>query len=119
MRRLIERFHRSACHDSPAQVIAALYAYESQVPGISGEKARALLRHYGADDVTCGYFALHTYADVHHSQVWREELQHLIQDNCRLAKPALDAAARAAYWFWQALDACHAYRLSERAMLVA
>jgi len=54
--------------DSPAEVIAAFYAYESQIPRISGEKACGLLRHYGADARTCGYFALHTYADVRHSE---------------------------------------------------
>ncbi len=109
---LIQRFYRSACKDSPAEVLAALYAYESQVPRISGEKARGLLRHYGADARTCGYFALHTYADVRHSQVWREELCRVVSLNCNLAVPALDAADRAASWLWQALDGSNANRLS-------
>jgi pyrroloquinoline-quinone synthase len=119
VRSLIKHFYRSACHDSPAQVLAAFYAYESQVPRISGEKARALLGFYGADAHTCGYFVLHTYADVLHSQVWRDELLRLVSHNCRLAEPALDAAGRAAYWLWQALDASHAHRLSARSVLVA
>ncbi len=102
--RLIQRFHRSASQDSPAEVLAALYAYESQVPRISGEKARALLRHYGADAHTCGYFALHTYSDVRHSQVWRIELLRLVSGNNKLAAPALNSAGRAAFWLWQALD---------------
>jgi pyrroloquinoline-quinone synthase len=119
VRNLIERFFRSACHDSPAQVLAALYAYESQVPGVSGEKARALLRHYGANAYTCGYFVLHSYADVIHSQVWRDELMRLVSRRWQLAGPALDAAGRAAYWQWQALNASQAYRLSERSMVAA
>jgi pyrroloquinoline-quinone synthase len=109
--RLIKRFHRSASEDSPAEVIAALYAYESQAPRISGERARGLLRHYSADARTCGYFALHTYADVRHSQIWRDELGHFVAQDGKLAEPALDAAERAANWLWQALDGSAAHRL--------
>ena len=112
--RLIERSYRSACHDAPAEVLAAFYAYASQVPRLSGEKARGLLRHYGANARTCGYFALHTYADVIHSQIWREELVCLVTHNCKLADAALGSAERAACWLWQALDGSDAYRLSER-----
>ncbi len=43
VRQLIDCFYRIASHASPAEVLAALYAYESQVPRISGEKARALV----------------------------------------------------------------------------
>jgi pyrroloquinoline-quinone synthase len=113
IRCLIDRFHRSACNDSPAEVLAALYAYESQVPRISGERARGLLRYYGADAHTCGYFALHTYSDVLHSQIWREEILRAISHNYSLASPVLEAAERAALWLWQALDASEAHRLSE------
>jgi pyrroloquinoline-quinone synthase len=119
VRCLIERFYRSACKDSPAEVLAALYAYESQVPRISGEKARALLRYYGANARTCGYFALHTYADVLHSQIWRDELIHLVARNCNLTIPALNSAERAAFWLWQALDSSNAHRLTARLRSVA
>ena len=119
VRNLIQLFRNSASNDTPSEVLSALYAYESQVPAVSGEKARALFRFYGANAHTCGYFALHTYSDALHAQVWRDQLLHLISANCRLAEPALDAAGRAASWLWQALDASHAYRLSERSMLVA
>jgi len=120
VRNLIERFFRSARHDSPAQVLAALYASESQVPAISAAKAHALLRHYGANADSCGYFFLHSYADVIHSQVWLEELTRLVSfRQTQLAEAALDAAGRAAYWQWQALNASQAYRLSERSMVLA
>jgi pyrroloquinoline-quinone synthase len=119
MRRLIDRFYCTASEGSPSEVLAALYAYESQVPRISGEKACGLLRHYGADARTCGYFALHTYSDVRHSQVWRDELQSLVSHNLALATPALDAAERAAEWLWQALDCSQAHRLCRRELTVA
>jgi pyrroloquinoline-quinone synthase len=111
MRYLIERFHRSACEDSPAEVVAALYAYESQVPRISGEKARGLMRFYGADARTCGYFALHTYSDVRHAQILRDELSYVVSQNCGLTTPVLNAAGRAACWLWEALDGCEAHCL--------
>jgi pyrroloquinoline-quinone synthase len=110
MRCLIDRYYGTACADTPAEVIAALYAYESQVPRISGEKACGLLRHYGADARTCGYFALHTY-DVRHSQIWQDQLHMLVSHNFALASPALEAAERAACWLWQALDGSQAHRL--------
>lgn len=119
MRHLVECFYHSASHDSPAEVLAVLYAYESQVPRISGERARALMSHYGASAHTCGYFALHTYADVIHSQVWREELGRLFAQNSKLAEPALNSAERAAQWLWQALDDSEAYRLSEQSVSIA
>jgi pyrroloquinoline-quinone synthase len=119
VRRLIDRFYHSACADSPSEVLAVFYAYESQVPRVSGEKARSLMRHYGADELTCGYFALHTYADVRHSQVWRDELLFLVSQNLSLATPALDAAERASLWLWQALDTSQAHRLSRRSVAVA
>jgi pyrroloquinoline-quinone synthase len=119
VRRLIKLFRRSARQDSPVEVLAALYAYESQVPRISGEKACGLLRHYGADARTCGYFALHTYADVRQSQIWCDELGHVVAQDGNLAEPALNAAERAAFWLWQALDECDAYRLCARATSAA
>lgn len=117
--RLIQRFHRSASQDSPVEVLAAFYAYESQEPRISGEKACALLRHYGVDVHTCEYFALHTYSDVRHSQVWLDQMSRLIADNCRLAESALNAAGRAAFWLWQALDGSVAHRMCEPALFSA
>jgi pyrroloquinoline-quinone synthase len=116
---LIQCFYRNASHASPAEVLAALYAYESQVPRISGEKARALMSHYGANARTCGYFALHTYADVLHSQVWREELLRLLARDSTRAEAALNSAERAAHWLWQALDDSEAHRLSEQSFPIA
>jgi pyrroloquinoline-quinone synthase len=119
VRQLIDCFYRSASHASPAEVLAALYAYESQVPRISGEKACALVSHYGANARTCGYFALHTYADALHSQIWREQLGRLVAHNGRLVESALNSAERAAQWLWQALDNSAAYHLSEQSLSIA
>ena len=71
IRQLIQHFHHVASEGTPEEALAAFYAYESQVPRIAQEKERGLREMYGADDKTCGYFALHATADVYHSKVWR------------------------------------------------
>ncbi len=71
IRQLIRHFQHVASEGTPEEVLAAFYAYESQVPRIAQEKGRGLREMYGADDKTCGYFSLHATADVYHSRVWR------------------------------------------------
>jgi pyrroloquinoline-quinone synthase len=119
--RLIQHFHGSASQDSPLEVLAALYAYESQLSRLSGERARALLRHYGSDEHVCGYFVLQTYSGVRHSQVWLEQAFRLISSDASSdhlqAESAFNAAERAAQWLWQALDGSVAHRLCEEALL--
>jgi pyrroloquinoline-quinone synthase len=116
VRRLIENYYRTASQDSPALVLSAVYAYASQVPRLSAEKARALLRFYGSDDRSCAFFALHSYSDTLHARIWRSELVRLVSRNHELAQPALESANRGAEWLWQAIDGCQAYRLIEPCM---
>lgn len=104
IRQLIGYFHDVASEGAPEEALAAFYAYESQVPRIAQEKARGLRQMYGSDDKTCGYFALHTTADVYHSQVWRKQLEKRIAAHPETADAALDAAENAARMLWQALD---------------
>jgi pyrroloquinoline-quinone synthase len=110
VRRLTRHFHLRASEGSPEEALAAFYAYESQVPRVAKEKERGLREMYGADDKTCGYFALHTTADVYHSQVWRKQLEKRAAENPETAEAALDAAEHAARMLWQALDGIEARR---------
>jgi len=110
IRQLVRHFHRLAGEGSPEEVLAAFYVYESQVPRIAQEKERGLREMYGADDKTCGYFALHAAADVCHSQVWRKQLEKRIAANPAAASAALDAAENAARMLWKALDGIEARR---------
>jgi pyrroloquinoline-quinone synthase len=110
IRQLIRHFHRVTSEGSPEEVLAAFYAYESQVPRIAREKERGLRQTYRADDKTCGYFTLHTTADVHHSRVWHKQLEKRIAANPEAAAAALDAAENAARMLWQALDGIEARR---------
>jgi len=110
IRQLIRHFHQIASEGSPEQALAAFYVYESQVPRIAQEKERGLREMYGADDKTCGYFALHATADVYHSNVWRKQLEKRLAAHPETADAALDAAENAARMLWQALDGIDARR---------
>jgi pyrroloquinoline-quinone synthase len=65
---LIDTF-RSVCRDgSTAEGLAALYAYESQIPAICESKIDGLKKHYGiADPKHHEYFSVHIEADREHS----------------------------------------------------
>lgn len=111
---LMESFRHVAREGSAIAALAAFYAYESQVPRVAAAKARGLRAWYGAEDRACRYFDLHTTADVHHSNVWRQAI------NRELAKGApADAALRslesAARALWTALDGIQRERLARAA----
>ena len=110
IRQLVRHFHRVASEGSPEEALAAFYVYESQVPRIAREKERGLREKYGADDKTCGYFKLHATADLHHSSVWRRQLEKRIAANPGAADAALDAAEKTARMLWKAMDGIEARR---------
>lgn len=109
---LIRLFHSLASDGTPAEALAAFYAYESQVPRLSKVKARGLQEIYGANERTCAYFTLHTTADVHHSQVWRQQLERLIDSNPEAAEKALAAGEKAAAALWRVLDGMQEKRMA-------
>jgi pyrroloquinoline-quinone synthase len=110
IRGLIRHFHCVASDGTPEEALAAFYVYESQVPRIAREKERGLKQMYGADDKTCGYFELHAEADIHHSNVWRKQLEKRVAANPETAEGALSAAEYTAKMLWQALDGIEAAR---------
>ena len=112
---LIAQFRRVAHEGSPAAALATFYAYESQVPRIAKEKERGLRELYGASATTCGYFTLHQTADVHHAQVWKQQLERELAANPGAASEALEAAEAAAGALWRALDGIERQRLARRA----
>jgi pyrroloquinoline-quinone synthase len=58
--------------------IAAMYAYEMELPKISRSKIDGLKKFYSihSEDAT-RYFEVHEEADVRHAQLWREILQQI------------------------------------------
>ena len=110
IKELTSFFHRVAGESTPEEVLAAFYAYESQVPRVAKEKARGLREMYGADERATAYFTLHTTADVFHSQIWRQQLGKRLEENPEMGEPALVAAENAAKLLWGALDGIEARR---------
>ena len=101
---LIEFFHQTAQEATPAEALAAFYAYESQVPRVALEKSRGLREMYGASEKTCAYFTLHATADIHHANIWRQQLAKCLERDPQLADKALAAGEHTARALWQALD---------------
>ena len=104
MTNLILFFQQTAKEETPEQVLAVFYAYESQVPRISREKWRGLTEKYGATDRTCSYFILHTTADIYHARIWRAQLEKRLRSNPERSEAALKAGEAAARHLWEALD---------------
>ena len=110
---LIDTFQTIAREGSPAEALAAFYAYESQVPRIATEKARGLKEMYGADERTCGYFTLHQTADIHHARVWNEQLERQTKDADNQRK-AFESSERIAQALWRALDGVERERMKRK-----
>lgn len=108
-------FHSVASEGAAEEALAAFYAYESQVPRVSAEKARGLREMYDADEKTCEYFTVHTTADVYHSRIWKHHLAKLVNGNPQAAEKALHAGENAAQALWNALDGIEAARVARAA----
>jgi pyrroloquinoline-quinone synthase len=83
--------------------LAALYAYESQVPEVAEAKIAGLSRFYGVDDPRAvAFFEVHRTADVFH----RQAEEALLTANVRPgdATPVVGAASTAAQALWGFLD---------------
>ena len=60
------------------EAVAALYAYEMELPKISRSKIDGLKKFYGIDSEDgTKYFEVHEEVDVRHAQLWREILQEI------------------------------------------
>ena len=73
---------RSVCGDkTTAEGLAALYAYESQIPAICESKIDGLKKHYGfTDPKHYEYFSVHIEADKEHSAAEREMLSTYVDN---------------------------------------
>ncbi len=72
---LIDSFRSLCGENSTAEGLAALYAYESQIPAICESKIDGLKKHYGFNDPKgYEYFSVHIAADKEHSAAERAML---------------------------------------------
>lgn len=73
---------RSACRDrSTAEGLAALYAYESQIPAVAESKIVGLRNYYGIDSPDAlAYFTVHIEADRVHAEAERHLLSSQVNE---------------------------------------
>jgi pyrroloquinoline-quinone synthase len=104
-RALIDTFRRLS-RQSYAAGLGALYAYESQFPGVATAKIEGLVDRYGiADEETLRFFRVHATADVEHSSVCRELLDRLPQAEKAEAIAAGEELAGALWNFLSGVEA--------------
>ncbi|HVM36824.1 MAG TPA: CADD family putative folate metabolism protein [Sphingomicrobium sp.] len=102
---LIDTFRRLS-HQSYAAGLGALYAYESQFPGVASAKIEGLIERYGiADEPTLRFFRVHESADVEHSQVCRDLLDRLPEAEQAEAVAAGEELAGALWNFLSGVEA--------------
>jgi pyrroloquinoline-quinone synthase len=101
-RALVDGYLRTASEDAVAAGVAAVYAYEAQVPPVAQAKIDGLRERYGIDDErTLAFFTTHAYLDIEHSQAEREMVAALGEDD---EQAVLAATRRALDDWWGFLD---------------
>lgn len=104
---LIETFGRLS-RQSYAAGLGALYAYESQLPGVAAAKIDGLVKRYGiTNEETLRFFRVHQTADVEHSAVCCELLHRL---PARQGSEAIAAGEELAQALWNFLSGVDANR---------
>ena len=102
---LIDTFRRLS-RKSYASGLGALYAYESQFPGVASAKIEGLIDRYGiADEEPLRFFRVHESADIEHSAVCRALLDRLPEAG---REEAIDAGEELAGALWNFLSGVEA-----------
>jgi len=103
---LVEEFMLLAESGHVASGLAALYAYESQIPPVATAKIDGLKRFYGVtDERGLSFFAVHQKADVWHARTGADLIrQHCTTDRDR--ELVIEAGDRALGALWALLDVC-------------
>ncbi len=100
--RALVQAYRDAAAESPAAGLAALYAYESQVPAVAQSKIDGLKAHYGIEGAPgTDFFTAHIEADTGHAAAERELVADLAGSEVEVVK----AANRALDAWWDFLSA--------------
>ena len=102
---LIETF-RKLSRRSYASGLGALYAYESQFPGVATAKIEGLIDRYGiSDEATLRFFRVHATADAEHADVCGALLDRLPDDEREEAIAAGEELAGALWSFLSGVEA--------------
>lgn len=109
---LIAAFRDICGNGKTAEGLAALYAYESQIPAVSESKIDGLKKHYGfSDPAAFEYFSVHIEADREHSAAEREMLSNYVSDeNASSVKASVERVLNA---LWEMLSGvCHRHAIA-------
>ncbi|HEV7922561.1 MAG TPA: CADD family putative folate metabolism protein [Thermoanaerobaculia bacterium] len=103
-RTLIATMRSLAREGALHQGLAALYAYESQIPAVAKAKLQGLAERYGISaERDVAFFAVHMEADVVHSETSRALLTSLCDSDTK-AQQAQDATQRTLDALYRFLD---------------
>jgi pyrroloquinoline-quinone synthase len=106
---LVDTYHELTTDAPLAAGIAALYAYEGQVPEVAAEKLNGLRGWYGVEDArTLSFFAVHSTLDVEHSAAERDMIRALAPTPAD-EDAAVEATGRALDAWWSFLDDVRAH----------
>jgi pyrroloquinoline-quinone synthase len=101
--KLIDTFRSVCSGGATAEGLAALYAYESQIPAVCESKIKGLVENYKITSPRAyEYFTVHIEADREHAAAEREMLsEHIHDDNASSASTAVDRVLDA---LWEMLS---------------
>ncbi|HUG49031.1 MAG TPA: CADD family putative folate metabolism protein [Candidatus Limnocylindria bacterium] len=104
---LVELYGELSSQAPVPAAVAALYAYERQVPQVAGSKIDGLKQYYGiTEGPALSFFVVHGVLDVEHSEAEREMLGRLLDDATQAdAQPVEEATGRALDAWWNFLSA--------------
>jgi pyrroloquinoline-quinone synthase len=101
---LVNHYADMAWNAPVPAAVAAMYAYERQVPDVSGSKIDGLKKHYGVDEKrTTAFFRVHGVLDIEHSGAERNMLAELSEGADHAAIE--DATQRTLDAWWNFLSA--------------
>lgn len=99
--RLVDTYH--AASSSPLAGVAAIHAYERQVPAVARAKIDGLREHYGIEDGVT-FWEVHERLDVEHAEAERAILAEVGADGPEAAIVATREALDAWWGFLDAVD---------------
>ncbi|MPZ24082.1 MAG: CADD family putative folate metabolism protein [Dehalococcoidia bacterium] len=103
---LVSTMQDDARNGSFQEGIATIYAYESQVPGVSRTKIDGLARFYDiSDEKDIEFFTVHEEIDTRHAKSERELLASITTPD--MESRVQQAASRTANALWGFLDGVH------------
>ena len=105
MQKVVETFTELCANGDTTAGLAAIYAYEAQIPAVASAKIDGLKHFYGVDnDRGLAFFSVHEKADVWHSQTDADLIEKHCAGNAEASAHAIDAGRRALDALWSALD---------------